>query len=294
MSDNARKRLRRGLFARLFPKTKPVEVVEGNRRRHTEADQAPFAQGFVKVEKIFVKPGTEEPTGEREVVVQEEADLPGPNLVVTQARILMAAMAAGVANSPLDYIELGDPAVPNPPQLADTNLQQTTGQRKSFVPTQPQNTVQCVATWGAGEGNGFTYTEAGLFTGPTGSGTMFARKSGFSITKTNSFQLQFTWIIIFDVQDAQSAGCSGVSLIGSSGIVEDFIYTTVGGETEVSVPIDFTIGAKRLMVYYNGQRLIPPDQYNESTTGGGTAKGITLNGWSPIAGRKFYFYHLRW
>lgn len=294
MSEKARKRLAAGLLARLFPKKKPVEVLEGNRRRYTEADEGPVAHGFLKVKKVFVKPGTEEPTGEEEVILQEEADLPGPNLVVTQARILMAAMAAGVANSPLDYIELGDQVSPSAPQLSDTNLQATTGQRKSFVPTQSQNTVQCVATWGAGEGNGFTYTEAGLFTGPTGSGTMFARKSGFSIAKTNSFQLQFTWVIIFDVQDAQSAGCSGVSLIGSSGQVEDYIYTTVGGETEVTVPIDFTIGAKRLMVYYNGQRLIAPDQYNESTTGGGSSKGITLNGWSPLAGRKFYFYHLRW
>ncbi len=294
MSEEARKRLARGLAARLFPQKKSKLQAGQNVRGHSEADMGPYATGYLIVEKVFVKPGTEEPTGEREVVVQEEVDLPGKNLVVRQARDLMAAMAAGLPNAEIDYIELGDPAPANPPTLDDTTLQQTTGQRKSTVNTVTSNVLQCVAVWLAGEGNGFTFTEAGLFTAPLAAGTMFARKAGFSIPKTNSFQLQFTWLVVFDVQDASGSGCTGVALIGSSAVVEDYIYLAAGGETSITVPIDFVVAAKRLEVFLFGQRLIPPDQYTEVLIGGGPAKGIQLNGFAANPGDKFYFRHLRW
>ena len=152
------------------------------------------------------------------------------------------------------------------------------------------------ATWGAAEGNGFTFTEAGLFTNPFGLGTMFARKTGFSITKTNAFSMTFTWALTFSVLDACAESCHGISLVGSSYTVEDYIYDAVGGETQVVVPIDFTVGAKRLQVYLNGQRLYYQRHYIEAVIGAN--KGVQLQGGLTLSGGPpaddLYFVHLRW
>jgi len=245
-------------------------------------DPGPLVRGSVKV----VLKDAE--TGEETVVLEDK------NLVVSQAASLMAAMAAGIANSEIGYIELGDPAPATPPSLSDTTLEQTTGQQKAVAPTVLNNTATFVATWAVGEGNGFTFTEAGLFTNPFGAGTMFARKTGFSIVKTAAFSMTFTWMLTFSVLDACEEACYGVSLVGSSYTVEDYIYDAAGGETQVVVPIDFVVGAKRLEVYLNGQRLYYTRDYIETTIGalkGIALTSITLQG---PAIDVLYFRHLRW
>jgi hypothetical protein len=248
-------------------------------------DVAPVAKGKVTVTL------REEATG-KEIVVLEEED----NLVVSQAGALMAAMAAGAANAEIGYVELGDPAPATPPSLTDTILEQTTGQRKAVTYSLASNVVTFQATWAAGDGNGLTYTEAGLFTNPFGAGTMFARKTGFSIAKTVAFSMTFTWALTFSVVDACAESCHGISLVGSSYTVEDFIYDAAGGETQVVVPIDFVVGAKRLQVYLNGQRIYYQRHYIESTIG--INKGIIFQGGLTLIGGAnpddMYFVHLRW
>lgn len=299
--DAVRKRLAAGLRARQQqPVAGPVKGVPLLSHSSAGADVGPRAVGFVTVRKFFVEPGTEERTGESEVVLHEKVDvpsaqLPGKNLVVSQAGDLMAAQAIGTANSALNYIELGDPSPATPPDLTDTNLQQTTGQRKATANVRSGNVITGTALWLAAEGNLVNpYTEAGWFTGPLAAGTMYARKSGFSILKTASFQLQFQWMIAFSVEDACDAGCTGVALVGNSGTVEQFIYSPVGpGETTVTVPIDFVIGANRLEFFNNGVRKVPTVEYNESTVG--VNKGVTLIGWSlnDLFPDVCFFRHLR-
>lgn len=245
-------------------------------------DAAPLVKGSLKITLKEIA------TGRETVVVDDE------NLVVSQAAGLMANMAAGVVNSDIGYIELGDPVVVLPPSLNDTNLQQTTGQRQATAAVVTNNTVTFTATWLAAQGNGFTYTEAGLFTNPMPGGTMFARKTGFTIVKTNAFQMTFTWMLTFSVIDACQEACYGVSLVGSSYVVEDYIYDAVGGETQVVVPIDFVVGAKRLEVFLNGQRLYYTRHYIELVIGAN--KGVQFIGFvlvGPLAD-DLYFRHLRW
>lgn len=201
------------------------------------------------------------------------------NLVVTQAENLLAHMAAGSANSEIGYIELGDPGSPTPPELSDTTLQSTTGERQAVSAAVNGSQVEFTATWGTGDGNGFTFTEAGLFTNPLGSGTMFARKAGFSVAKTNSFELRFTWTLRFDVSSGGGGSCSGIAVVGPSTITDDFLYTASGGETQVIVPFDFVVGAKHLDVFLNGQRLVYTLHYTEGTSG----PNKVINLISPLA-----------
>jgi hypothetical protein len=245
-------------------------------------DHAPFVKGALR---ITCK---EKATGRETVLLDEK------NLVVTQAAALMAAMAAGSVNSEIGYIELGDPAPAVPPALSDTTLQQTTGQMKAIAFILSGGTVSFSATWGVGEGNGLTYTEAGLFTNPFAAGTMFARKTGFSILKTAAFSLTFTWMLTFSVVDACQEACYGVALVGSSYIVEDYIYDAVGGESQVIVPIDFVVGAKRLEVFLNGSRLYYTRHYIEAIIG--ASKGITLIGFTLLGPGldDMYFVHKRY
>lgn len=212
------------------------------------------------------------------------------NLVVTQAENLLANMAAGTVNAEIGYIELGDPASPTPPTLADTNLQQTTNERKAVTPAVSGSQVEFTALWGTGDGNGFTFTEAGLFTNPLGAGTMFARKAGFSVVKTNSFELRFTWTLRFDVSAGGGSGCSGIAVLGPSTITDDYLFTAAGGETQVVVAFDFVVGAKHLDVFLNGQRLVYTLHYTE--TNFGPNKGITLV--NPLAASdEVYFVQRR-
>lgn len=245
-------------------------------------DAGPLVRGALKVTL------TEVETGRETVVVDEK------NLVVAQAGALMADMAAGTLNSDIGYIELGDPVAVLPPSLTDTNLQQTTGQRQATAAVVTGNSVTFTATWLAAQGNGFTYTEAGLFTNPMPGGTMFARKTGFTIVKTNAFQMTFTWVLTFSVLDACQEACYGVSLVGSSYVVEDYIYDAAGGETQVVVPIDFVVAAKRLEVFLNGLRLYYTRDYIELNIGAN--KGVQFNGFTLIgpAADALYFRHLRW
>ncbi len=198
------------------------------------------------------------------------------NLIVTQAENLLASMAAGTANAEIGYIELGDPVSPTAPALGDTTLQQTTNERKAVSAAVSGSQVAFTALWGVGDGNGFTFTEAGLFTNPLAVGTMFARKSGFSVVKTLSFELRFTWTLRFEVSSGGGGGggCSGIAIVGPSTIVEDFLFTAVGGETQVIVPFDFVVGAKHLDVFLNGQRMVYTLHYTESVIG--PNKGLLL------------------
>jgi len=286
MSDKARNRLARGLLARVKPAQPSRPKAGKNLFTHGESsDLGPTARGEVRITAIPVDPETGKPVGKPEVLHEDK------NLVVTQARDLMAAMAAGVANSALNYIELGDPSPAAAPALSDTNLQQTTGQRKASALVVTGNAVKATSLWLAGEGNGLTYTEAGLFTGPFGAGTMFARKSGFSIAKTASFQLQFEWTIIFDVQDATNSGCTGVALTGASDPEQRYIFIGAGGESQVVVPIDFVIGSYRLEFFLNGQRMVPTRQYNEAAIGAN--KGVNLIAFTLNLNDVCYFRYIR-
>jgi len=298
--NETRKRLAAGL--RAHNQHVPNQLKNGPLLIHSavSADSGPKAVGFLTVRKHFVEPGTENRTGKSEVVMHEKVDipsakLPGPNLVVTQAGDLMANMAAGIPNAALNYVELGDPSPATPPALTDSNLQQTTGQRKATANVVSGNVITGTALWLAAEGNLVNpYTEAGWFTGPLGTGTMFARKAGFSITKTASFQLQFQWMIAFSVEDACDAGCTGIALIGNSGTVEQYIYSPAGpGEVSVTIPIDFVVGANRIEFFNNGVRKVPTLEYNEAVIGAG--KGVNLIAWAlnDVFPDVCFFRHLR-
>lgn len=242
-------------------------------------DRSPMVEGAVTIQARPVDPETGK-LGKWETVHFD------PNLVVTQAQLAMAAMAIGTANSALNYIELGDPSpTAVPPDLGDVTLEQTTGQRKAVSLTQSGNIVTAEATWLTTEGNGFTYTEAGLFTGPFAAGLMFARKTFAGIFKTSSFEMRFTWLVTFLV-NAQGGDCAGIALTGPSTVTGTTIYVSpAGGEQSVAATFDFVPGANLIDVFLNGQRLEPGTHYVESSAplalpqGGGApgvSKGVDL------------------
>lgn len=245
-------------------------------------DRGPIAIGRLMVQTRAVDPTTGA-KGEWETKVDDS------NLVVTQAENLMAQMAIGATNSALNYIELGNPPFPaNPPQLTDLGLQASTGVRMALSPlTASGNVVTAVADFGTAVGNGFTYTEAGLFTGPFGAGLMFARKTFQGITKTNSFEMKFTWFITFLV-NTTGGECAGISLIGPSTVSALTIYNAAGGEASVAATFDFAVNANNVDVFLNGQRLYPGVQYQEAAAGslnapvGGPAgnKGVNFIGFT--------------
>ncbi len=270
-----RERLSREMAAKNLPK--------GASKALANFDLATVAEGRVLIETRQVNPDGSK--GDWNKVHEDH------NLVVTQAENLLAKMAAGVANAAINYIELGDPLVPNPPALTDTNLQQTTNERKAVTAAVSGSQVEFTATWGVGDGNGFTFTEAGLFTGPFALGTMFARKSGFSIPKTLAFELRFTWTLRFDVSAGGGGGCSGIAVCGPSTVTDDFLYVAAGGELSVVVPFDFTVGAKHLDVFLNGQRLAYTAQYTE--TNFGPNKGVTFVAFALVATDQLYVVQRR-
>lgn len=237
-----------------------------------------FAKGCVIVDRRYVDPNTGE-RAEWETVVFDN------NLVVTLAETAMAQMAVGAANSALNYIELGDPSpTATPPQLGDTTLEQSTGQRKAVSLTQNGNLVTAEVTFGTSEANGPTYTEAGLFTGPFAGGIMFARKTFSGILKTAAFELRITWLVTFLV-NTQGGDCAGIALTGPSAVAGDTEYIAAGGETSVAATFDFVPNSNLVDVYLNGQRLIPGKHYTESGApltvpqGGGVlglSKGVNL------------------
>jgi hypothetical protein len=226
---------------------------------HTRAavvDRGPTVRGYLTIQTRPVD-AAGQPTGPWENARED------PNLVVTQAEALMAAMSIAEVNSAFNYIELGDPSPAAPPALTNINLEQTTGQRKAVTSTRTSNVVTLETTFLAGEANGFTFTEAGLFTGPFASGQMFARKTFAGITKTAAFELRFTWLITFLVQTS-GGDCTGVSLIGPSTVTNLTVYNAAGGEASVAATFDFAVGANHIDVFLNGVRLVPGIHYNEA------------------------------
>ena len=223
----------------------------------------------------------------------------GKNLVVTQAQNLMPPMAAGTANAALNYIELGNPVTATAPALTDTTLQTTTGQRIASTITTSSNKLTAVSTWGTAVGNGNTYTEAGLFTGPFSTGTMFARKTFSGITKTSAFELKLTWIVTFVVASQGTGDCGGVALVGPSTVTNETTYTAVAGVASLGMTFDFTVGAAHLDVFLNGLRLVRGVQYTEVAAGSLTApiganplnKGINFVGFTLSVSDKVYVVH---
>lgn len=252
------------------------------------SDHGPRPVGFVVASRRPVILGTEQPVGPWEDIPLRD------NLVVTQAEQLMAQMAIAAANSALSYIELGDPTAPaNVPALTNTTLQQTTGQRKTVTLTASGNVVTATATWAAGEGNGFTYTEAGLYTGVLGAGSLFARKTFAGITKTAAFQLKFTWYTTFLV-NTQGGDLTGVSFIGPASVSMDTVYVATGLEASVAATFDFTVGAKNIDVFLNGVRLVPGVHYTEAAVltapvgGPASNKGVNLVGFTLAVGDRVF------
>ncbi len=230
-------------------------------------------KGHVEIQALY-------PNGKKEILLKEES-----NLVVRQAEEIMPFMTVGLRQ--MNYIELGDPNPAQAPQPSDLSLQQTTGQRKTTTPAISGNVVSYDALWQTTEANGISITEAGLFTDPFAAGLLFARKTFNPILKTNAFSLLFKWGIVFTVNDSGSGSCSGVSLLGSSTITSDYPFVSPsGGETEIIIPIDFTVGTKNMDVFLNGQRLTYNKQYFESVIGLG--KGIKLIGFSLDSGDEIY------
>lgn len=254
-------------------------------------DRMPYAKGQVRVETRDVD-AEGRPAGDWQT---HEYD---PNLVVIQAERLMANAMAGVANSAFDYIELGDPAFPaNSPQLTDINLQQTTNQRKSGTVTVAGNIVTVEVTFLSAEGNGFTYTEAAVFTAPFAAGTMFARKTFNPIVKTAAFEMRFTWLITFLVNPAGSGDCAGVALVGPQTIANETIFVSpTGGEASMAATFDFVVGAAHLDFFINGVRMVRTRQYLEAAAGaliapvGGAPgnKGVNLIGFTLNPGDVAY------
>jgi hypothetical protein len=258
MFEKAKRYMQRRRDEQLARRAREMEhIAKSSGSRYNLREPGPLAVGHLTIQ---TRPVGEDgkPTGEWENVQH------GKNLVVSQAETLMAQMAIQAANSGLSYIELGDPTAPaNAPQLSDLGLQQSTGQRKAVTLTAAGNIVTCEAVWTAGEGNGFTYTEAGLFTGLLGAGLMFARKAFNGITKTASFEMRFTWMIVFLV-NTQGGDCAGVALVGPSTVSAFTVYDATGGEASVAATFDFVVGANHVDVFLNGQRLVPGVHYNEA------------------------------
>jgi hypothetical protein len=283
MFDKARRYIQRRREARAQARARLTRAVVGQTAAHLR-EPSPIAKGYLTIQTRPVD-SDGKPTGEWE-------NAGGANLVVTQAESIMAQMAIGAANSELSYIELGDPTAPaTPPSLSDLGLEQSTGERKAVTLTAVGNVVTAEATWTASEGNGFVYTEAGLFNGILGSGLMFARKTFAGITKTASFEMRFTWMIVFLV-NTQGGDCAGVSLVGPSTVAAFTVYNSgddvpAGGEASVAATFDFAVGANHLDVFLNGQRLVPGVHYTEAgptltaPIGGPAAnKGVNFNGFT--------------
>jgi len=260
-----------GAVARLGSRSKREIVFWGDRAQE-------FARGAVTVQRRFVSP-------EGAAIGGWETVFFDNNLVVTQAELLMAQMAIASPNSGLNYIELGDPSPSaTPPQLNNTGLEQTTGDRKAVALTVNGNIVTAEATWTTAEANGPTFTEAGLFTGPFGAGSMFARKTFTGIFKTAAFEMRFTWLITFLV-NTQGGDCAGIALTGPATVASHTLATAAGGEVSVAATFDFVPNANILDVFLNGQRLNPGIHYVESgpplalpQLGGapGVSKGVNL------------------
>lgn len=269
------------LMAKQAPSPRPVR---------SASDRGPTAIGRLVVETRAVDPTTGEPGAWVERVDRA-------NLVVTQAETLMALMSIGAANSAFNYIELGDPLVATPPALGDLTLQSSTGTRKAVSGTTSGNVATLETTFLVGEGNGFTYTEAGLFTGPFAAGLMFARKTFAGIAKTVAFEMRFRWHITFLVQTS-GGDCTGIGIIGPATITSYTYLVAVGGEKSAAVSFDFAVGANHLDVFIDGQRQSPGINYNEAgppltapILGIALNKGVNFVGFVLLPGNEVLLVH---
>lgn len=234
-------------------------------------DTGPYPTGVLIIHKVF-------PDGKKELVHQDN------NLVVTQAEALMAQMSMGTPGSDITHIWLGKESPITPPALGQINLlDPVAGQFKATSNSAVGGVATYQATWGTGDGNGYTFTEAGLFTGTLGSGTMFARKTFPGITKNSSFSLVLSWLVTFKVPDASGSCCSGVALVGPSMISPFTIYNAVGGEASVACTFDFNVGSNLIDPYLRGVRMVPTVDYQEGAAplnapvgGNPLNKGINL------------------
>lgn len=232
-------------------------------------------KGNLKIEAVYAD-------GKIETLVDDK------NLVVSQAETIMPQMAVGLRS--FSYIELGDASPVTPPAMDNISLEATTGERKVVSNAISGNTISLEAIWALAEGNGYSFTEAGLFTIPFGAGLLFARKTFPAITKTAAFALKFTWTIAFFIEVGSNSPF-GVQLIGQSAITTDYLYTAIGGEATIVVPIDFVIGNKSLDVSLNGQVLAYGDAYFETSIG--ALKGISFIGFTLLAGDKVYVKQIK-
>lgn len=240
-------------------------------------DVGPFVIGHLVVEKraVDAETGTK---SEWSTVVDDK------NLVVLNAQNLTAAAMAGEANSAFNYIELGNPVAPTPPNLADVALQQSTGQRKAVTNTRSANVTTAEVLFLTTDGNGFTYTEAGLFTGPFAGGGLYARKIFAGVTKTVAFELRLRWSITYLVQST-GGDCTGIGFVGP-GTFSNITYAIAAGlEVSVGATFDFSVGANNLDVFLNGARQVPGVHYNEASPvltapclGSSANKGINFVG----------------
>lgn len=137
-----------------------------------------------------------------------ESVLEERNLIVTSGRAAMAVLLSGDDEAPdlrtMGAMAWGDggvnpgaPLAPLPPQPSDSGLanellRKQLGSGDHDFPS--STTVRFIATIEQNELNGQGVSEAALF---TKDGVLFARKTFAVLTKTEDFEFEFRWSIIF-------------------------------------------------------------------------------------------------
>lgn len=111
------------------------------------------------------------------------------NLVVTTGKNFLASRAAGTAQAVMSHMAIGSGTVA--PVAANTTLGTELGRVGLTSSNVTNNTIQYVATFGAGVGTG-AVTEAGIFNAAS-AGTMLNRTTFSVINKSASDTLTITW-----------------------------------------------------------------------------------------------------
>lgn len=111
------------------------------------------------------------------------------NLVVTSGKNFLASRAAGTAQAVMSHMAIGSGTVA--PVAANTTLGTELGRVGLTSSNVTNNTIQYVATFGAGVGTG-AVTEAGIFNAAS-AGTMLNRTTFPVINKGASDALTITW-----------------------------------------------------------------------------------------------------
>ena len=113
------------------------------------------------------------------------------NLVVDTGREI-AAHEVGTTVNRIGVGTNGAPAAPS-----DVALTEQYAKAFASVEYPDQRTVRFNFAFTTDEYNGHTIREFGLLVEQTGAFTLFARRGGFSIQKTNQVQIQGTWTVTF-------------------------------------------------------------------------------------------------